>query len=129
MNVIDVWAQHPTQRFLAEPFFESLKRWMGQQIDEIPVEFTLDAMKSAGVDKALISAWYGAAGALISNEEVLELTSRYPDLFVGIASVDLRHPVNAVSTLRKYVLEHGFKALRIVQWVWELPRAHPSFFE
>jgi len=54
---------------------------------------------------------------LISNEEVLEITQRYPDRFVGIASVDLKNPVEAVRTLREYVTNHGFKGLRIVQWL------------
>ena len=31
---IDVWMQHPTQRFLRQPAFESLRRWTGQQIPE-----------------------------------------------------------------------------------------------
>jgi hypothetical protein len=125
MNVVDVWAQHPTKRFIAEPFFDSLRRWTGQDFQEIPLEFTLQTMKCAGVNKALISAWYGPNGPLISNEEVLEATARHPELFVGIASADLRNPVEAVRTLRKYVTEHGFKGLRIVQWLWELPCTHP----
>lgn len=128
MKIIDVWAQHPTKRFLAEPYFDSLKRWTGQNIREVTLEFTLHAMQSAGVVKALISAWHGPNGALIGNDEVLEVTRQYPDHFVGIASVDLRHPVEAIRVLRKYVLEHGFKGLRIVQWLWELPCTHPLYY-
>ncbi|HWR87593.1 MAG TPA: amidohydrolase family protein [Acidiferrobacterales bacterium] len=128
MNVIDVWAQHPTKRFLAEPFFDSLKKWTGQDFQEVPLELTVGAMKSAGVERALISAWYGPGGALISNEEVLGRVARYPDLFVGIASVDLRNPVEAVKTLRHFVTEHRFKGLRIVQWLWELPCTHPLYY-
>lgn len=128
MNVIDVWAQQPTKRFLAEPFFDSLKKWMGQDLNEVPLEFTLQSMDAANVSKALISAWYGPQGDLISNEEVLELTQKYPDRFAGIASVDLRDPVAAVQTLRKYVTEHSFVALRIVQWLWELPCTHPLYY-
>lgn len=128
MNVIDVWAQHPTKRFLAEPFFDSVKKWTRQDIQEIPLELTLQAMKSANVEKALITAWYGPGGALISNEEVLAITKRYPDLFVGIASADLRNPVEAVRTLREYVTVHGFKGLRIVQWLWEFPCTHALYY-
>ncbi len=128
MNVIDVWAQHPTQRFLAEPYFESLRRWTGLTSDEIPLEITVEAMQSAGVEKALICAWYGPGGPLITNEEVLEVTRRYPDLFVGIASADLRDPVAAVRTLREYVTVHGFKGLRVVPWLWELPCTHALYY-
>jgi predicted TIM-barrel fold metal-dependent hydrolase len=128
MDVVDVWAQHPTRRFLAEPFFDSLKRWTGENIQDIPLEYTVHAMRSANVGKALLSAWHGPHGPLISNEEVLETTRRHPDLFVGIASVDLRDPVAAVRTLREYVTVHGFKGLRIVQWLWELPCKHPLLY-
>lgn len=128
MRVIDVWAQHPTKRFVSEPFFESLKKWTRQNFTEVPVEYTVDAMKNGGVQKALISAWYGPNGALISNEDVLGATLKYPDLFVGIASCDLRNPVEAVKTLRRYVSEHSFKGLRIVQWLWELPCTHPLYY-
>lgn len=128
VTVIDVWVQHPTKRFLAEPFFDSLKKWTGQNLEELPLEFTLHAMEAAGVSRAIISAWYGPQGALISNEEVLEITTRYPEKFVGIASADLRDPVEAVRTLREYVVIHGFKGLRIVQWLWELPCTHPLYY-
>lgn len=128
MHVIDVWAQHPTERFLAEPYFESLRRWTGQTLQAIPLELTAAAMQSAGVGKALLSAWYAPNGALISNDEVLACVQQYPDLFVGVASADLRNPVEAVKTLRRYVTEHGFKALRIIQWLWELPCTHPLYY-
>ena len=128
MKVIDVWAQHPTERFLSQPFLDSLKKWLGSSIESIPVELTAELMKKANIDKALISAWYGPEGDLISNEEVLELVERYPDLFVGILSVDIRNPVEAINIMRKYVNGHNFKALRIVQWLWELPPSHALYY-
>ncbi|MEE4353753.1 MAG: amidohydrolase family protein [Desulfatiglans sp.] len=128
MEIIDAWAQHPTKRFLEEPYFDSLKRWTGQEFEAVPLESTVDAMTSAGVGKALVPAWYGPKGPLISNEEVLEITKLHPELFVGIASADLTDPVAAVRALRHYVTEHGFKGLRIVQWVWELAPTHPLYY-
>jgi uncharacterized protein len=128
VQIIDAWAQHPTRRFLDQPFLDTLKRWTRRDFQEMPLEATVQAMDSAGVDRALMSAWYGPGGALINNEEVLELTRRHPDRFVGIASVDLRHPAEAVRTLRQYVGQHGFKGLRIVQWLWELPCTHPLYY-
>ncbi|MEQ4725946.1 hypothetical protein [Nonomuraea sp. B19D2] len=45
------------------------------------------------------------------------------------ASADLRKPMAAIRELRRAVTELGFKALRIVPWLWELPpddrRYHP----
>ena len=121
MNAIDVWAQQPNRFFLSQPYFDSLRRWTGQALDDIPVEALLHTMEAANVSKALIAAWYGPQGTLISNEEVREIVSQHPDKFAGLASADLRNPVEAVRTLRKYVTEHGFKGLRLVQWLWELP--------
>lgn len=128
MRIVDVWAQHPTDFFLAQPFFDSLKRWAGGSIKTVPLELTVQAMESANIEKALISAWYSPEGALISNEEVLSIVENYPDLFHGLVSVDIRNPVQALQTMRKYVNEHGFKALRIVQWLWELPCSHALYY-
>jgi len=128
MRVIDVWAQHPTERFLAQPYFDSLKRWAGQTISAVPLAATVEAMRSANVEKALLSAWYAPEGDLISNDDVLHAVEKYPDLFVGVVSADIRNPVQALHTMRKYVNEFGFKALRIVQWLWELPCTHALYY-
>src|SRR6185369_10591770 len=129
MRIVDAWAQHPTSLFLAQPFLDSLRRWTGQTLHEdIPLEMTVELMRSAGIDKALLSAWHGPGGALIRNEDVLDAVTRHPDLFAGIASVDLRTPVESTRVLREYVTRHGFKALRIVQWLWELPCTQALYY-
>ncbi len=125
---IDVWAQQPNPTFLAQPFFDSLKKWTGMDVEDIPLQFLLQSMDKAGVSRALLAAWYGPQGVLISNDEVLEVVSAHPDRFAGLASVDIRNPVEAVKVLGHYVNEHGFKGLRIVQWLWELPCSHPLYY-
>ena len=72
MKVIDAWVQHPTEQFLAQPFFDSLQRWSGNSISSVPIELTVELMQKATVEKALISAWYAPNDVLISNEEALE---------------------------------------------------------
>jgi hypothetical protein len=121
--IIDAWIQHPTSGFVSHEMFASLRRWMGltEIPDEIPVEITIAAMEAAGVTRALMSAWCGPEGALISNDEVSSYVARRPDLFVGVASVDLRRPVKAVHELRRAVNELGFKGLRMLPWLWGLP--------
>jgi hypothetical protein len=76
--IIDAWAQHPTLRHLQDPVFDSLRRWTRQQAptEEIPVAATVAAMDRAGVDHALISAWYAPGKVMISNGEVAESASR-----------------------------------------------------
>lgn len=130
-KIIDVWAQHPTQRFINDPVFDSLKRWAaasGAPIpDHIPIEMTAGALKDMGM-QAMIAAWYGPQGDLISNEEVKVWKDQFPEQFYGMCSVDLRDPVQAVKTIRKAVQEDGFKAVRIVQWLWELPSTHALYY-
>lgn len=135
MTIVDAWIQHPTPVFIRQPMFESLRRWMGMtEIPaEIPLELTLGALESAGVSRALISAWWGPDGALISNDEVAAFVGRRPDLLVGVASVDLAHPMQAVRELRRAVKELGMRALRILPWLWNLPpndrRYYPLYAE
>ena len=133
--IVDVWMQHPTQRFMQHRMFESLRRWTGGEVPagDLPVEFTLSAMDGGGVDVGMVAAWYGPDGALISNEDVAALVEAHPDRFVGVASVDLREPVPAVRELRRCVKELGFKAFRVVPWLWGLPpndrRYYPLYAE
>lgn len=132
---IDAWAQHPTLRLIQHEMFESLRRWTGSLAltEEPPVDLTVAAMDAGGVDLALISAWHGPQGALITNDEVAAFVSQAPDRLVGVASVDLYKPVQAVRELRRTVTELGFKALRIVPWLWGLPpndrRYYPLYVE
>ena len=123
MPIIDAWIQHPTPAFVSSPLFDSLRRWMGMTTipDQIPVEFTLAALDAAKVDRALISAWWGPSGPLLSNDEVAALTRAHPERLIGVGAVDLRRPMAAVAELRRCVDELGFKAIRVLPWLWELP--------
>lgn len=133
--VIDVWLQHPTLRFINQPIFESLRRWTGTEAltEEIPLEFTIAAMDEGGVARGLLSAWWGPQGPLIGNDEVAAWVGRFPERLVGIAAVDLHRPMAAVRELRRCVRDLGFKGLRIIQWLWNLPatdrRYYPLFAE
>ncbi len=134
--IIDAWMQHPTMRLINEPMFDSLRRWTGQikeVTEEIPIKLTVDAMDKGGVQKGLLCGWWGPQGALISNDEVAAIVRKYPDRFTGIASANLYRPMEAVRELRRYVTDNGFRGLRIVQWLWELPatdrRYYPLFAE
>ena len=134
MKIIDVWMQHPTARFLRQPFLESLLRWTKQEgLSEIPLSATLGSMQQAGVSLGLVAAWYGPQGALISNDEVAGFVSKHPESLAGLASVDLTYPMQAVRELRRCVKELGFKGLRIVPWLWGLPpddrRYYPLYAE
>jgi predicted TIM-barrel fold metal-dependent hydrolase len=134
-GIVDVWMQHPTQRFLQHEMFEPLRRWTGalEADQELPLAATVAAMEEADVGRGLVSAWHGPEGSLIGNDEVAEFVAQYPDRLAGVAAVDLRRPVAAVRELRRAVRDLGFVALRVVPWLWELPpddrRYYPLFAE
>ena len=127
--------QHPTLRFAQQPMFASLQRWTHGAIptQEIPLALTLGAMDTAGVTRALISAWHGPQGALISNDEVAAWVKQAPDRLIGVGSVDLGRPMDAVRELRRCVKSLGFKAVRVLPWLWNLPpndrRYYPIYAE
>jgi uncharacterized protein len=135
--VIDVWMQHPTPRLGSEPMFESLRRWVPRTpltpSKNVTLEETIDAMDAAGVRLGLICAWWGPRGPLIDNDEVAAFVREYPDRLRGVAAVDLYSPMAAVRELRRAVRELGFRALRILPWLWNLPpndrRYYPLYVE
>ncbi len=135
LPVIDVWMQHPTLDFINHPMFATLRRWMGMEriMEDIPVEFTLGAMDQGHVQTGLICSWWGPQGPLITNDYVADIVRRHPGRFAGIASVDLYRPMEAIRELRRCVKGLGFKGLRVVQWLWNLPpndrRYYPLYAE
>ena len=122
MKVIDVWAQITTERMSYQPWMQTLLRWTNQTAGDRPdVQQTVDAMDQAGVDIALLAAWHGPEGALISNEEVAGQVAQAPDRFRGLVSVDLNNPMQAVRDIRHWVEEKQFVGVRVVPWLWNLP--------
>jgi predicted TIM-barrel fold metal-dependent hydrolase len=90
-------------------------------------------MDRAGVGVGLLAAWWGPGGPLIENGEVASLVREHPGRFLGMASVDLHRPMEAVRELRRCVRQLGFRGLRIVPWLWGLPpddrRCYPLYAE
>jgi hypothetical protein len=134
-RIIDAWIQHPTSAFLGHEMFASLRRWMKMETvpEHIPLDFTLAALDAARVSQALSSAWWGPRGALISNDELAATTRAQPGRILGIGSVDLHRPMDAVRELRRCVKELGFVGVRVLPWLWGLPpndrRYYPIYAE
>jgi hypothetical protein len=95
---------------------------------ELPVAVTVGAMDQAGVSKSLISAWVAPRNVMISNDEVASFVRQAPDRLVGVGSVDISKPMAAVREIRHCVQELGFKAIRVLPWVWELPPTDRRFY-
>lgn len=123
MRIIDAWMQHPTLAFIQQEMFASLWRWTKAEVpqQEIPLEVTISTMDAAGVDVGLVSAWHGPEGGLISNDEVYGFVQAHPGRLIGIGSAGLSRPMEAVREVRRCVRDLGFKGIRIVPWLWNLP--------
>lgn len=115
--------------------FASLRRWMKMETvpTEIPLALTMAALDTAGVDRALASAWWGPQGPMLGNDEVAGFVNASGGRLLGIASVDLLRPMVAVRELRRCVTELGFVGLRVLPWLWRLPpndrRYYPLYTE
>lgn len=133
--IIDAWMQHPTERHSNHEMFASLRRWTAgtPRPAVITPEMTIAAMDEGRVSISMASAWCAPDGFMISNDEVAAVVREYPDRIVGVASANLYKPMDAVRELRRAVKELGFKALRIVPWLWGLPpndrRYYPLYAE
>ena len=134
--IVDAWLQHPTGLMLQHPVFESLRRWMKHDeipVETIPIELTLGALEAARISRAMVCAWSSPEGFMITNDEVAGFVAAAPDRLVGVAAVDLNKPMEAVRELRRCVRELGFKALRVLPWLWRLPpndrRYYPLYAE
>lgn len=134
MTIIDAWMQHPTPRFMAMPWLQSLKRWTGNDFSgDWPIEESLKAMDAGGVAHGIISAWTGPMGALVSNDEVAGWVKSARERLSGVGSVDIRKPMEAMREIRRCVKTLGFKGIRVLPWLWETPptdrRFYPIFAE
>ena len=120
--IIDTWMQHPNHGWISNSMFDSLRRWKPGRWSETsqPIDETLAEMDRANVSLGMLCAWHGPTGPIISNDEVAQHCRAHPDRFVGIASVDLYRPMDAVRELRRRVKRDGFKGLRVLPWLSEM---------
>jgi predicted TIM-barrel fold metal-dependent hydrolase len=110
--------------------FDSLRRWAPSRLasGEVPVEARVAAMDAAGVRAGMLCAWRGPRGPLITNDAVAAVIARFPGRFAGVAAAGLAHPIDAVRKLRRCVRDLGFRALRVVPWLWNLPPSDRRYY-
>lgn len=128
--IIDAWAQHPTLRHAQDPIFASLRRWTrtAAPTAQPPVASTVAAMDAGGIDRSLICAWVAPRNVMISNDEVAAFVSEAPQRLIGVGSVDISKPMQAIREIRRCVHELGFKAIRVLPWLWEVPPTDRRFY-
>lgn len=130
--IIDAWAQPATKESLEKiPEIVRLFKQSGSaNILELGLTTAqiIEAMDRAGIQKLMLSAWHRPEKWIYHNDEIAAMVNEYPDRFVGVAAVNLEKPVEAVRELDRAVKELGFKALRIVPWLWNRPPNDKFYF-
>ena len=127
--MIDAWIQHPTARHSAEPIFDSLRRWTKSDLTATPsVADTVAVLDEAAVSQALTSAWYAPGNVMISNDEVAAFVEESEGRLVGVGSVDITRPMEATREIRRCIHELGFKAIRLLPWLWSVPPTDRLFY-
>lgn len=129
--LIDAWAQLPTR---AEQIVPEVRRLFERSGTEdvlavgVAVEDVIAQMDAAGIERLLLSAWHRPGAAVLSNDDVAAVVEQHPDRFTGVAAVDLERPVQALAELERAVAELGFKALRVVPWLWDRAPDHRLYY-
>lgn len=129
--IIDAWAQIPRSGEQLVPEVRRLLERSGTaQVLErgVDVDEVIATMDAAGIERLLICAWCRPGRWVITNDQVAELVRAHPDRFVGVATVDLDHPMAALAELEHAVSELGFRALRVIPWLWDRPPDHRLYY-
>ncbi|KHN94949.1 Amidohydrolase 2 [Metarhizium album ARSEF 1941] len=122
MPIVDVWANPPGIHVpeTARLFAQSHSDTGLANRRHSPAEL-IAKMDDAGVSQILLAAWNRPGSTIFSNDQVATYTRAYPNRIFGLVSVNLHDPVSAVRELEHYVRAEGFKGLRVVPWLWNLP--------
>lgn len=132
LPIIDAWAQ-PARREAFEKLPE-IARLFQQSGAKHLLEAGLTTaqivaeMDRAGIQTLMLSAWHRPGINIYSNDLIAEMIAEFPDRFVGVAAVNLEKPVEAVRELDRAVRQLGFKALRVIPWLWKLPPNDKLYF-
>ncbi len=132
LPIIDAWAQ-PARRDAFEKLPEVARLFKQSGSSHLiengltPAQIVAE-MDRAGIRTLMLSAWHRPGANIYSNDLISEMIAEFPDRFVGVAAVNLEKPVEAVRELDRAVNQLGFKALRVIPWLWKLPPNDKLYF-
>ncbi|MBM4229961.1 MAG: amidohydrolase [Gammaproteobacteria bacterium] len=128
-RVADVWANWWDAAFFAvHPPTAALYARLGLSARAgLAVDDLLSEARAGGLARILISAT-AFPGSPVDNRAVARLVARAPELLAGCASVDPREGMRAVRELRRAVREDGFRALKLLPFLYdEAPNARSYY--
>lgn len=132
LPIIDAWAQ-PARRDAFEKLPEVARLFKQSGSSHLiengltPAQIVAE-MDRAGIQTLMLSAWHRPGVNIYSNDLIAEMIAEFPDRFIGVAAVNLEKPVEAVRELDRAVNQLGFKALRVIPWLWKLPPNDKLYF-
>lgn len=80
------------------------------------------------MDRVLLCAWHRPGTWIITNDTIAEFVRQFPERFVGVAAGNLEKPVEAVHEVERAVKDLGFKAVRVLPWLWNRPPNDKYYF-
>jgi uncharacterized protein len=128
--IIDAWAQPALKEGFVPEAVRLLERSGTAHLlgTDVTAGQMVGMMDAAGIERVMLSAWHRPGKCLMSNDTVAAMVAQFPRRFVGVAAVDLEKPVMAVRELERAVKELGFKALRVIPWLWNRPPNDKFYF-
>jgi hypothetical protein len=128
--IIDAWAQPAMKDAVPVEAASLYRRSKSPSYHETGVspEQMVEMMDQAGVEKVMLSAMSRPGSWIVSNEDVARFVQQFPDRFVGVAAINLEKPLEAVHQLRHTVKDLGFKAVRVLPWLWQRPPNDKFYF-
>ena len=129
-QIIDAWAQPVFKEGLLPEVVRLFQQSGSAHMlgKDLTAEQFVQMMDEAGVGRVMLSAWHRPGKWVISNDAVAAMVRQFPRRLVGVAAVNLEKPVEAVHELERAVKELGFKALRVVPWLWNRPPNDKFYF-
>src|ERR1700739_327645 len=91
----------------------------------------LDSLDAAGITLSLITGFdeKSTCGVtFVHNASVAALAARHPDRFLPFAGADIMAGSSAVDEFERWVLEHGFRGLRLRPFMIGRPASTPPTF-
>ena len=88
-------------------------------VEGMTIEQMIAEMDEAGVDKAVLSAFYHKDHAVVTNEEVAAHVAKHPTRFIGAGTVNvMRKPMDVAREVERLVRDLGMKTIRLEPYMY-----------